>query len=436
MSKLFVITPLEWVPTAHGPEEVRQTSAVLRFTVNDRLVTRVDNDWAKAVDSTVYLSAYPLAIWLVSSWWRLHWEPIPTGKAGVEWRMAHEMGSAGHGFLWPPVWFESDGEMVTVHCTPSSDKSTEPIRYLSPLHESVPSADFTKGIVDFVQTVVDRLDSVGVRDTELHTLWREVGSERADPEAAAYRKMEALLGFEPDEGPETIVETLLNLSVEVGEAAVAEIAAGTSRPLRLNQVLESARSAGLQGNLSGIYDLTKQLTGFRYTTTPPWDRGRSLARAVREHLKLYSEPVSNHILSEMSGLVERDLTDGDAPMAKAGLGLAIKSEEGNRVNLLFRRNNPSGRRFEVARWMADALLSTAQDRWLPATDAKTARQQAQRAFAAEFLSPIGALQTFLGDDLTDEDRIGEVGNYFGVSPQTIQGQLTNHHLVPRDIWYR
>ncbi|HIJ85353.1 MAG TPA: hypothetical protein HPQ00_14270, partial [Magnetococcales bacterium] len=225
MSELFVITPLKWTPAVYGPEEVRQTSAILQFTVNNRLVTRVDNDWTRVVDKTVCLSAYPLALWLVSSWWRLHWEPVPAGIPNIEWRIAHEMGSAGHGFLWPPVRFESDGEMVTVHCTPSSAESNEPIRYLNRLHESIPSAEFTKGIVDFIQIVIDRLDSVGIQDTELHTLWREVGGERTNPKTASYRKMEALLGFDPDEGPETIVDTLLNLSMAVGDAAVAEIAA-------------------------------------------------------------------------------------------------------------------------------------------------------------------------------------------------------------------
>lgn len=249
MSCPFVIAPLEWTPVAHGPEEVRKTSVILRMTVNDHLVTRIDNDWTKTVDHAVRLSAYPLALWLAASWWRLCWEPMPTGMLGVEWRLAHEMGSAGQGFLWPPVRFEPDGETVTIHCTPSPAHTSEPIRYLNRLRESVPYADFSKGIEAFVQCVIARLDSVGIRDTELHTLWQALKVERMNPEAATYRKIEALLGFDPDEVPETMVETFLNLSLEAGEAAVAEVAAAcTSTRPRLDRVIEGTRATGLQGS--------------------------------------------------------------------------------------------------------------------------------------------------------------------------------------------
>lgn len=158
-----------------------------------------------------------------------------------------------------------------------------------------------------------------------------------------------------------------------------------------------------------------------------------MARTVRKGLGFHSEPVSNHRLGELFGVTEQALVHGLAPMAGVPLSLAVKAEDGDQVTLLFRRESRNGRRFEVARWIADALLSTPQDHWLPATDTKTARQKVQRAFAAEFLAPIDALQTFLGSDLVDEDRIEEAGGYFGVSPLTVRSHLVNHGLVPWDV---
>ena len=114
--------------------------------------------------------------------------------------------------------------------------------------------------------------------------------------------------------------------------------------------------------------------------------------------------------------------------------LAIRNAENSQVSLLFRRNNRHGRRFEMARWLAEIQSTSLHDRWLPATDIKKmARQKIQRAFAAELLAPIAALQTFLGEDLADEERHQDAGNYFGVSPQAVEKQLVNHGLLPLEI---
>ena len=51
----------------------------------------------------------------------------------------------------------------------------------------------------------------------------------------------------------------------------------------------------------------------------------------------------------------------------------------------------------------------------------------QRAFAAEFLCPINALQAFLDDDLSEE-RIEEAADYFGVSALTAKNQLASHDI--------
>lgn len=431
MSNLFIMTPLEWLPADHGPEEIRETSAMLRMTVNNRLLTAINNDWTKTVDDAVRLSAYPLALWFASSWWRLCWEPAPVEKEEphVEWCMAHEMGSAGQGFLWPPVRFESDGETIVIHGTPSPAKSAEPIRYLNQLREPVPLANFIEGIADFIQTVIRRLDSVGVRNTDLHTLWQEVSDERRDSEATTYRKLEALSGFDPDEAPETHVDALMKLCTDVGEAAIAEIAAAHSDTTTLLDKVKG--EAGVPGSLSAIASLREAHPP--YTAATPWDRGWNLAQTVREKLGLSSKPVSDRQLGEILEVTEQELISDSAPMAKTRVSLAVKAEDGDHTNFLFRRKSPNGRRFEVGRWIADAMLPTTQkDRWLPATDTKTARQKMQRAFAAEFLAPAGALQTFLNDDLTDEDRIEEAGKHFRVSSWTIQSQLVNHGLVSPD----
>ena len=60
--------------------------------VGDFSLTRNEDVWSQTIRDTVLVSAYPLAAWMVSSWWRLLYEPLPpTGtRPSVSWRMAHD----------------------------------------------------------------------------------------------------------------------------------------------------------------------------------------------------------------------------------------------------------------------------------------------------------------------------------------------------------
>ncbi|MEO5341062.1 MAG: hypothetical protein H7837_11205 [Magnetococcus sp. MYC-9] len=430
MNESFSLIP-QWFPAGHGPDEIRQTSGFLRIDIQNRPATRVDDDWAKSVRDTVLVSCYPLAIWFASSWWRLCWEPIPETAPNTDWCLSHDMRGAGHGFLWPPMRFISDGETVSIICTPSAAESNEPIRYLTNCRASIPVDAFTKAIESFIQTVLARLDVVGMQNTELHAIWREVVMERGNLQATSHRRLEATLGFDPDGAPEDIAENFLKLSEEAGEAAVIEIAAACANrdpSLILDDIRKSVVSSGITGNLSGIPKLSTADLCDRLNPAP-WDRGRALARAVRAVLGNRMDPIPDRHMCDLLGVRTEDLTVDHTPMARLPWSLAIRETEGNQVNLLFRYKGLCSRRFEMARWLGDSFLAPMRDRWLPATGKKTARQKMQRAFAAEFLAPIDALHSFFDGDFTDEDRIEEAGKHFGVSPLTVKSHLSNHSLV-------
>ena len=63
------------------------------------------------------------------------------------------------------------------------------------------------------------------------------------------------------------------------------------------------------------------------------------------------------------------------------------------------------------------------------TDAGTARQKAQRAFAIEFLCPISALENYLKHDFSEE-AVEEAAEYFGVSELAVRSHLANHGRIP------
>lgn len=87
--------------------------------VDNISLTRNEDAWAATVRDSVFVSAYPLAMWFASSWWRLNHEPAPAQQPGHDWRMVHELGVANHGYVWPRAIFIQDGESVSVWCSAS-----------------------------------------------------------------------------------------------------------------------------------------------------------------------------------------------------------------------------------------------------------------------------------------------------------------------------
>src|SRR6266567_8707200 len=95
---------LGWLPPFHGTAEVRRTSATIEIRFGSDNATRFEDAWSESVQHGARVSAYPLALWLASSWWRIRWEPPPDiapRARSLSWRMAHETAAAGQGFLWP-----------------------------------------------------------------------------------------------------------------------------------------------------------------------------------------------------------------------------------------------------------------------------------------------------------------------------------------------
>ena len=143
-----------------------------------------------------------------------------------------------------------------------------------------------------------------------------------------------------------------------------------------------------------------------------------------------SEPLGDKDLAEFLQISPDYLNE--KPSVRAPLGLAVRSGNSRDLTLLFHKRNRPGRRFEAARFIADYLTAEGSDRWLPVTDAATARQKLQRAFAAEFLCPIDALRAYLGEEFPPE-AFEDAAEHFGISEIAIKSHLANHDLIPRAL---
>ncbi len=106
-----------------------------------------------------------------------------------------------------------------------------------------------------------------------------------------------------------------------------------------------------------------------------------------------------------------------------------RNETESRVVL--RSRWPTGRRFELARLLADRIVASPHGRLHAATRAYTYRQKMQRSFAAELLSPFEAVDQMLAGDYSGEAQ-QDVAEHFQVSELTIRILLVNHHRLERE----
>jgi len=420
----------QWLSSIHETPEVRETGAKLKIALGSKVVTQNVDEWSKTVSDDVRVSAYPLAFWFASNWWRLRWEALPNGSPTSSWRMAHEIAAAGYGYIWPQALLASDGETIHMWAASSPEAKQGPVKYLAGAHDVVMADEFERVLDGFFGGVIARLDAVGIRATSLHDLLAELSEERASAELTAYRRLEAIAGFDPGEGPVSILDQLEGLIPQAGLGAAQEVAtlcASQESGAVLQDAIRIANEPGVKAQPDSVLDEVTQ-EGARQDG-PAWFRGKELAGRLRTKLGLNGQAVPDSTLYDVLGVNRADLAEVSG-RAYPPLGLAVREPNG-RLALHLRKRRPESMRFELARILGDQAFAATDDRWLPITDAKTSRQKAQRAFAAEFLSPIDSLMKSLGSNFSD-DAIDDVAHHFQVSPMAVHTQLVNNGYLPRN----
>lgn len=424
---------LAWIHAQYGLEEERLTSGSLRISIGQKSATLVLDESSKSVRDHIYVSAYPVANWIAASWWRLLFESAPNSTPSTDWRMSHELAAAGEGFLWPTVRIVSDGEWADVSSHAAPAESRYPIRYLTNSHSRVPLEELRTTLKCFVELVLSRLETIGIANSPLRHLWNEVQLESGDLSLAATRRLEARLGYDPNEAPTTILDELKLLAATAGTSTSEEIASECSRAASLQElyrIVEISKSSGTPCKFGS--SSVMRPTWIATAGVSPWERGWRLARELRTAANLDLSPLSNEKLSGLLETTSAILTDAASSQTPAPVSLAIREPGMEDGRLHLRKRLPTSRRFEFARIVADsAITNPLDDRWLIATDARTARQKLQRAFAAELLAPIDGVRSQLEGDYSEE-TIENVAGQFQVSPLLVRSQLANHGVMPME----
>lgn len=428
----FRVTPK---PLDHGSAEERAGFGLLEINVNGRQMTEGYDEHTQGYAAGPLVSGYHFAEWLVWNWWRLRWEPGPPENYGPaisrRWDAAHCTATIGEGYVWPNVTISSDGFRCALVSEPSQEIEELPFRYLGAARvEVVPAGDLEAAVDRCTLRILEAISNAGLRDTNLHRVWNDLRAERTDLDIARFRRLEARLGFDPDEIDEQRIRSHLDDATELGDNAVEELAAHSAH-LDLGADMASAaelRQISMHHGFDASEDdaVRINLSKQEWTETPAWQIGEGAARAVRVQEKLGGEPISNDRLAELAGTTISAIEHGSVCSDQLSFSIA---EDGHRSRLALRPKWETGRRFDLARLIGDRLFDGSEP-LSSATQAYSYRQKAQRAFAAELLSPYEAVDDMLGTD-TSEERQTEIADHFQVSPLTIWTMLTNKCRISR-----
>jgi Zn-dependent peptidase ImmA (M78 family) len=278
----------------------------------------------------------------------------------------------------------------------------------------------------------------------LKNLWLCVQEERQVESLARWRKLEAMLGKDPDEMEQSLRHELECEAQDLGFDAVGELASATQtmRPTQLVEQLRRIRNVSESGTSCSESSLSLPTDFFQNPmkqeqVTKPWMVGVRAAQAVRAQQGVGGDQcVSSRQIEDMLGCQEASLLSEGQVQNETGLEHSfILKNTNNSRKIVFRKTNYlASRRFDAARLLGDQLLfPSIQESLRPATVSYTHRQKTQRAFASELLCPFDALDEMFAGNYESDEIQEAVANRFQVSPLLIRTQLVNHQKLDREF---
>ena len=338
------------------------------------------------------------------------------------------MGSTGHGYVWPNITISTDGFRTRLVSERSSVYDASNFRYTGARPVTVPAAELESAIDDFVSFVVKLTDDAGLVDTNLHLLWQDLKFEREDPEMSRFRKFEALLGCDPGELDDDDLGKRLADAGLLGERALEEIAIGggadLSGMLSASHIKEITKRAGF--DINPVEGASIDLTELRqWGDLAAWRIGVTAATALRSQERLGDGPIANDVLAGLAGTTSAAISNN-----RPGSEFAwIFRQDDQPAQVALRSKWETGRRFELARLLGDNIFSAGMPDGMeplsPATRSYSYRQKAQRAFAAELISPWPSVKEMLGNDYSEENQ-EQVADHFSVSQRTVETLIMNN----------
>lgn len=397
---------------------------------NDIVFTRLIRQGSNAPEDHVQAPPAQLAFWLADNWWRLVSECVPWSGQTAEWRLAHDLASMGS-FAWPRLAIWGEGNRIGLLSRSDPPGVVGPVRYLTDALTYIAATEFERSTLAFIDQVASERAGLASDWEALRAQLNSLASEIADPDLAAWRRLEAQLGYDIDAAPEAVMTALAGYEVEYGAAAVAEAALasqGAEAATVLEAEIATANSHHWQCDLTRTALLVGEVKGG--PGDAPWELGERMAAAVREVAGCSKGPLSNFTLGEVLSVRSAAFrTFKGVRLREQAYGLRLNTGRRRGEVVSLASNWSADRRFEFARALGDAIW-TQGEKLGPLTRAKSERQKFQRAFAQSLLCPYDDLLAYIGDDVTD-GALSAAARHFLVSERLVRSLLVNKHDLAR-----
>ena len=436
MKESLVFSVAPEVLDSGSPEE-RSCFGMLSVRVGDSILTEGVDQHSSKTRNGPLVSSYHFAEWLAWNWWRLRWEwwyrQGSEEDVVCDWEFAHCMSAIGEGYAWPNLTIASDGYQTAVVSVRSHDDRAM-FRYIDAQTILISAKSLESAIDRFISSILKRLDGDGIHATNLHSLWSELTEERRESETAFFRRMEARLGCDPDELDQLeLSRRWLADASRLGNNALEELAAHAAYSsihkeiMSADDVSEVANQCGFDASSRDAVELRRSEPDMEWGDVEAWRIGEDYARRLRRQESRDAErPITNQLLATFAGVSRSAILDSNRIGEMSFFLDYARSED----RVVLASSWETGRRFALARIVGDRLFGW-QDRLFPVTRSYSYRQKAQRAFAAELLSPFEAVNNMLGAD-DSEERQNEIAQHYNVSPRTIESMLVNKGRISRE----
>ncbi|TNY30803.1 hypothetical protein FHY64_16945 [Pelagovum pacificum] len=410
-----------------GAPEERASFGILSIKANGQTLTEGFDHYLNGFRVGPLVSAYYLAEWLAWNWWRLRWESC---SHAPDWNLVHQMNTIGEGYVWPNIQIWSDGHRSVLISRPSVRPDAKPFRYVGASPVVIPSTTFEHAVDEFMPRIIGRLRERKVEFTNLDRLWKDVLEERNNPDLAERRRLEALMGRDPDSIDDQAIESLIASRERLGSAAVDEVAAGfsTSGRRMMSNVEDFEGAAATVGFNAKLSDALRMRELPNPAEVPAWKRGRIAADLVRQQERLEDRALTDKKLAELMGASPSLLSN--EPSVQVPLSFALTERNGTKSSIVLNQRPRVSRRFALARLIGDQLMNPPGSLH-PAISSSTYRQKAQRSFAAELLAPFSVIDELMAGDYSEEKQ-QDIADLFDVSPMVINTLLRTHDKIDRD----
>lgn len=393
-------------------------------------LTRLVDFSAKEEREYFRSSAVSLAFWFADNWWRLRYEALRDNRfPDANWRLHHELTSASGGTRWPPLMFNSTGERVLIAPIFGRPVQEGSLRYIAPEVHSVSGAQFEAGVDDFFSLVLRACANAQDGDA-LAALVGDLKAERAAPDIASWRRLEARLGYNPDQLPQSLSDRFEQLEVTVGEEGVNEAAAavpGARSAETLDRALDATRTSGIVVEL----EVAKAISRSRIKTgaAAPWQLGEETAHQLRQQQAIPDGPLRSKALSELFAATTAALREPPATARQLAYAARLK-DRGSKHKIALQSSAMHDRRFELACVLGDAIWAASD--FGVVSKAKTDRQKFQRAFAQNLLVPYADLKAHLPNGEPTQDDIDRCARTFHVNPRAIRRLLILKNVIRQE----